>query len=164
MHGNRCIHLYEPGQERNYTQQPGPTFIKPDQLDPWIKDQIKITLVSAISSLKLPNFVSSGRDKPSHMTQNCNCRGKIVDSTAFPSWSLIHRSSWSSLIKVGPGLLIWATMLMGLCCADWTFFSEEVVKQLKEITHTRHQFDDLTNRPYTEVGRWLWWQVWGVWQ
>ena len=26
---------------------PGPTFIKPDQRDPWIKDQIKITLLAA---------------------------------------------------------------------------------------------------------------------
>ena len=49
---------------------PGPTFTKPDQLDPWIKDHIKITLLSAISSLQLPNFVSCGRDKASHMTKN----------------------------------------------------------------------------------------------
>ena len=42
---------------------PGPTFIKPDQLDPWIKDQIKITLLAAISSLQLPIFVLCGRDK-----------------------------------------------------------------------------------------------------
>ena len=48
----------------------GPTFIKPDQLDPWIKDQMKITLLSTFSPLQLPNFVSCGRDKPSHMTQN----------------------------------------------------------------------------------------------
>ena len=82
---------------------PGPTFIKPDQLDPWIKDQMKITLLSTFSPLQLPNFVSCGRDKPSHLTQNCNCRDKIVDSRAFLSWSLIHGSSWSGLIKVGPG-------------------------------------------------------------
>ena len=49
---------------------PGSAFIKPDQLDPWIKDQIKITLLSTIAPLQLPNFVSCGRDKPSHMTQN----------------------------------------------------------------------------------------------
>ena len=54
----------------NYKMYPGPTFIKPDQLDPWIKDQMKITLLSTISSQQLPNFVSCGRDKPSHMTQN----------------------------------------------------------------------------------------------
>ena len=49
---------------------PGPAFIKPDQLDPWIKDQIGNTLLSTILHLQLPNFVSCGRDKPSHMTQN----------------------------------------------------------------------------------------------
>ena len=48
----------------------GPTFIKPDQLDPWVKDQMKITLLSTVPPLQLPNFVSCGRDKPSHMKQN----------------------------------------------------------------------------------------------
>ena len=38
-----------------------------------------------------------------HDTKFSNCRNKIVDSRAFPSWSLIHGSSWSGLIKVGPG-------------------------------------------------------------
>ena len=51
-------------------QGTGPTFIKPDQLDPWIKDQVIITLRSIMSLLQLPNFVSCGRDKPSHLTQN----------------------------------------------------------------------------------------------
>ena len=54
----------------NKDHHPGSTFIKPDQPDPWIKDQIKIILPSTISHLQLPNFVSCGRDKPSHMTQN----------------------------------------------------------------------------------------------
>ena len=49
---------------------PGPTFIKPDQLDPWIKDQIKITLLPTISHILLPDFVSCGRACPSDMTQN----------------------------------------------------------------------------------------------
>ena len=49
---------------------PGSAFIKPDQLDPWIKDQIKITLLPTISHLQLPNFVSCGRACPSHTTQN----------------------------------------------------------------------------------------------
>ena len=38
-----------------------------------------------------------------HDTKFGNCRDKIVDSRAFLSWSLIHESSWSSLIKLGPG-------------------------------------------------------------
>ena len=48
--------------------KPGSAFIKPDQLYPWIKDQIKTTLLSTISHLQLPNFVSCGRACPSHMT------------------------------------------------------------------------------------------------
>ena len=48
----------------------GPTFIKPDQRNPWIKDQLWNDLLSTILHLQLPNFVSCGRDKPSHMTQN----------------------------------------------------------------------------------------------
>ena len=39
-----------------------------------------------------------------HDTKFGNCRDKIVDSRAFLSWSLIHGSSWSGLIKVGPGM------------------------------------------------------------
>ena len=35
------------------------------------------------------------------------CRDKIVDSRSFLSWSLIHGSSWSGLIKVGPGEFMW---------------------------------------------------------
>ena len=54
----------------NGLYHPGPTFIKPDQLDPWIKDQIKIILLPTISHLQLPNFVSCGRACPSHVTQN----------------------------------------------------------------------------------------------
>ena len=87
------------------SRRTGPTFIKPDQLDPWIKDQMKTTLLSTISPLQLPNFVSCGRDKPSHKTQNLGTVGtKIVDSRAFLSWSLIHGSSWSGLIILGLGL------------------------------------------------------------
>ena len=37
-----------------------------------------------------------------HDTKFRICRGKIVDSRTFPNWSLIHGSSWSGLIKVGP--------------------------------------------------------------
>ena len=88
---------------------PGPTFIKPDQLDPWIKDQMKITLLSTISPLQLPNFVSwgggggGGGQALPHDTKFGNCRDKIVDSRTFLRWSLIHGSSWSGLIKLAPG-------------------------------------------------------------
>ena len=50
--------------------EPGSAFIKPDQRNPWIKDQLGNALLSTILHLQLPNFVSCGRDKPSHMTQN----------------------------------------------------------------------------------------------
>ena len=49
---------------------PGSAFIKPDQRNPWIKDQLGNALLSTILHLQLPNFVSCGKDKPSHMTQN----------------------------------------------------------------------------------------------
>ena len=53
-----------------HSGNPALTFIKQHQLDPSVKDQIKITLLSTISPLQLPNFVLCGRYKPSHMTQN----------------------------------------------------------------------------------------------
>ena len=37
-----------------------------------------------------------------HDTKLGNCRCKIVDSRAFPSWSLIHGLRWSRLIKAEP--------------------------------------------------------------
>ena len=37
-----------------------------------------------------------------HGTKFGNCRCKIVDSRAFPSWSLIHGLRWSGLIKAEP--------------------------------------------------------------
>ena len=42
-----------------------------------------------------------------HDTKFGNCRCKIVDSRAFPSWSLIHGLRWSGLIKAEPGLTTW---------------------------------------------------------
>ena len=39
-----------------------------------------------------------------HDTKFGNCRCKIVDSRAFPSWSLIHGLRWSGLINAEPGL------------------------------------------------------------
>ena len=51
-------------------KQPGSAFIKPDQRNPWIKDQLRNALLSTILYLQLPNFVWCGRACPSHMTQN----------------------------------------------------------------------------------------------
>ena len=58
------------GQEIQVGTAPGSAFIKPDQRNPWIKDHLGNALLSTILHLQLPNFVSCGRDKPSHMTQN----------------------------------------------------------------------------------------------
>ena len=44
------------------------------------------------------------------VTKFCNCRCKIVDSRAFPSWSLIHGLRWSGLIKAEPGRIWYMTM------------------------------------------------------
>ena len=62
--------VYVHGQLHALLYSPGSAFIKPDQRNQWIKDQIKITLLPTISHLLLPNFVSCGRACPSHMTQN----------------------------------------------------------------------------------------------
>ena len=76
----------------------GPSFIKPYQLDPRIKDQLRNALLSTI----LPNFVSCGRTCPSNITQNLATVGaKIVDRGVIFILSLILGSSWFCLINVG---------------------------------------------------------------
>ena len=70
---------------------PGSAFIKPDQLDPGIKDQIKITLLPTISHLQLLNFVSCERACPSHMTQKLVTVGAklwTAECFLFDPWSL----------------------------------------------------------------------------
>ena len=57
-----------------------------------------------------------------HDTKLGNCRCKIVDSRAFPSWSLIHGLRWPGLIKAEPG--VQATW----CGAElWRWFSGRTV-------------------------------------
>ena len=65
-----CLKIENRDKKDNVKQDPGSAFIKPDQRNPWIKDQVGNALLSTILHLQLPNFVSCGRDKPSHMTQN----------------------------------------------------------------------------------------------
>ena len=70
---------------------PGPSFIKPDQLHPWIKDQLRNALLSTILSLQLPNSVSCGRACPSHRTQNLVTVGtKLLTREwfSFDPWSM----------------------------------------------------------------------------
>ena len=47
-----------------------------------------------------------------------NCRDEIVDRRVIFIWSLIHGSSWSSLIKVGPGARFWSTDHQSNGCRD----------------------------------------------
>ena len=41
-----------------------------------------------------------------HDTKYGNCMSDIIDRRVIINWSLIHRSSWSGLIKVGPGHVV----------------------------------------------------------
>ena len=54
-----------------------------------------------------------------HGTKFGNCRCKIVDSRAFPSWSLIHGLCWSGLIKAEPGGQHDLAAVMTLYCIIW---------------------------------------------
>ena len=76
----------------------------------WSMDQGSTKKRSAVH-----NFVSTvtkfcvmweGLSLP-HDTKFGNCRGAIVDRRVIFIWSLIHGSSWSGLIKVGPGSRSW---------------------------------------------------------
>ena len=61
-----------------------------------------------------------------HDTKFGNCRGEIVDRIVIFIWSLIHGSSWSGLIKVGPGLLLNIKMVfpgMGIVKIRWLWDS-----------------------------------------
>ena len=52
-----------------------------------------------------------------HDTKFGNCRCKIVDSRAFPNWSLIHGLRWSGLIKAEPGY----KLMLGMTLPDETY-------------------------------------------
>ena len=54
-----------------------------------------------------------------HDTTFGNCRGNIVDSRVFLSWSLIHGSSWSGLIKLGPGRGPWGCYMQRMPLAPF---------------------------------------------
>ena len=53
-----------------------------------------------------------------HDTKFGNCRGAIVDRRVIFIWSLIHGSSWSGLIKVGPGASEVILMDKGKICLN----------------------------------------------
>ena len=47
-----------------------------------------------------------------HDTKFGNCRCRIVDSRAFPTWSLIHGLRWSGLIKAEPVVWSYGVLLL----------------------------------------------------
>ena len=54
-----------------------------------------------------------------HDTKFRNCRDKTVEGRTVPNWSLIHGSSWSGLIKVGPERCAHAIEIWyGVLCYD----------------------------------------------
>ena len=93
--------------------------IKPDQLDPWIKDQIGNALLSTILPLQLRNFVSSLPPD----TKFGTCRGEIVDRRMICIWSLIHGSGWSGLIKAEPYISIEIAF-----STAWIYIMENTIK------------------------------------
>ena len=55
-----------------------------------------------------------------HDTTFGNCRGEIADRRMIFIWSLIHGSSWSGLIKVGPGLYDMVIVFPNIICHDFS--------------------------------------------
>ena len=83
----------------------GSAFIKPDQLDPSIKDQLGNALLSIIFTPTVTHFcVMWGSLSFPHVTKFGKCRGEIVDKRMIFIWSLIHGAGWSGLIKAEPGV------------------------------------------------------------
>ena len=76
---------------------PGSAFIKPDQLDPWNKDQVGNALLSTVLALQLRNFVSCGGG-------GGGGGGGFVARRIIFILSFIHGSGWSGLIKAEPGV------------------------------------------------------------
>ena len=63
----------------------------------------EITPFVKILLLGLQNVALCNTDRSSHMWQNLiTLSENLRDRRAFPSWSLIPRLRWSSLIKAGP--------------------------------------------------------------
>ena len=84
---------------------PGPTFIKPDQRNPWIKDQLWNYENFAPTVTKFC-VMWEGQALP-HDTKFGNSRCEIVGRRVIFIWSLIHGSSRSGLIKVRPDYAMW---------------------------------------------------------
>ena len=73
-------------------QSPGPVFIKPDQPEPWIKDQPAKTLMSVIMSLQFWSFVNAAR---CHMPQNSKTEAIRLYTG---NWFYLILNSWMKVI------------------------------------------------------------------
>ena len=79
-----------------------------------------------------------------HDTKFGNCRGEIVDKRVIFTWSLIHGSNWSGLIKVGPKLAWGAgcgffpnvSLKSGRCSASVTALQYQYPVMIGVITAT----------------------------
>ena len=79
---------------------PGPSFIKPDQLDPW-SNKKRSVVHNFVPTVTKFCVMWEGLSFP-HDTKFGNCRGEIVDRRVIFIWSMIHGSSWYGLINLGP--------------------------------------------------------------
>ena len=72
-----------------------------------------------------------------HDTKFGNCRCKIVDSRAFPSWSLIHGLRWSGLIKAEPGQCSSTSRVEGILISFEIQIqdSKAIIRQCTDINH-----------------------------
>ena len=70
-------------------------------LDRWLRHEVKPFSCLKFCSYCYEILLHVGGLVP-QITKCRNCRVKLVD-WVFPVWSLIHRSSWSVLVKVGSG-------------------------------------------------------------
>ena len=71
----------------------------------WSVDQGSTRKRSAVHDFvpTVTKFCVMWEGLPPHDTEFGNCMSEIIDRRVIISWSLIHGSSWSGLIKVGPG-------------------------------------------------------------
>ena len=112
-------------------QWPWPIFIKPDQLDPWIKDQIEKASLSTIFPLQLRNFVAYGKDTPSHMTQHyITVRIKHIDGLV---------QDYSNSIAIAMELLQSCTTPSIQHTGEWFPGDYQSMDQADRIWQTRDQ-------------------------
>ena len=93
-----------------------------------------------------------------HDTKFGNCRCKIVDSRAFPNWSLIHGLRWSGLIKAEPAVT--ETEHTNYLVQDWSISSVLSMEILQSCTklliHTIYQNLCSRKHPYLTLTGKLW--------